>query len=46
MKPGFYNMLKTKFDQARMRWVNIASGIVIAAFGVASLISTIKAWPL
>ncbi len=40
------NMLKTKFNQARMRWVNIASGIVIAAFGVASLISTIKAWPL
>lgn len=38
--------LKTRFDQAQMRWLNAASGIVIAAFGAASLISAIKAWPV
>ena len=33
------NKLRTKFDQKRLKWVNKLSGLIIAGFGILSLIT-------
>ncbi len=36
---GAVHLLRSKFDHTRLVWVNRLSGLIIAAFGVASLLS-------
>jgi threonine/homoserine/homoserine lactone efflux protein len=36
---GTVNALREHFDQRRLRWVNRLSGLIIAAFGIASLMT-------
>lgn len=35
---GMVNVLRHKFDQKRLKWINQLSGLIIAGFGVYSLI--------
>jgi threonine/homoserine/homoserine lactone efflux protein len=36
---GMVNMLRSKFDQQRLKWMNRLSGFIIGGFGILSLIS-------
>ena len=40
---GSVHMLRSRFDHGRLVWVNRLSGLVVAAFGVASLASIASA---
>ncbi|MBU2700192.1 threonine/homoserine/homoserine lactone efflux protein [Sporomusaceae bacterium BoRhaA] len=37
---GMVNMLRSKFDQKRLKWINWLSGFIIGGFGILSLISS------
>lgn len=41
---GTVSILKMKFNQTQLHWINIISGSILAAFGIVSLVSTIKTW--
>ena len=38
---GAVNMLRSQFDQKRLKWVNRLSGVIIAGFGLLSLITNL-----
>ena len=42
---GMVHVLRSKFDQTRLVWVNRVSGLVVAAFGVASIANAARLPP-